>query len=269
MALADEVQMLFQQAGLGSLAGIVIGLAQEGVDDNTFMLRLQDTDAYKQRFAANEARRRAGLRVLAPGEYLQLEQAYRRVLSSAGLPAGFYDSPSDFQKWLEDDVDPSEIQERAKLASKYVANSDPAVREQLRTYYGIGDSELVAYTLDRKRGLDLLEKQASAVQLGAAATHQGLSLSRDRAEHFADLGQGANAEQGFSNIAALLPDATRLSAIHGGDDVTQTDLEDEVLGGLASAQRKRKRLADQEVGTFSGGSGVSRGSLGQRTSGAY
>lgn len=55
-ALSDELNLLFQQAGLGSLAGVVLGLAQEGVDDNTFMLRLQQTDAYKQRFAANQQR---------------------------------------------------------------------------------------------------------------------------------------------------------------------------------------------------------------------
>lgn len=191
------------------------------------------------------------------------------MLSSAGLPAGFYDQPSDFQAWIAGDVDPTEIKERANLATKYVTNTDPNVRNALRTFYGIGDSELVAYTLDRNRGLALLEKQAAAVSLGAAAGRQGLQLSRDRAEQFANLGQGANAEQAYATIADLLPDAARLSAIHSGADVGQADLEDEVLGGMASAKRKREGLVNKETGLFGGSSGVGRQSLGTRTAGSY
>lgn len=200
---------------------------------------------------------------------MALESAYGRVLSSAGLPRGFYDSPSDFAQWIADDVDPAEIQERAQDAAKWVANTDPEALAAWQTYYGIGQGDLVAYALDRKRGLDLLNKQANAVILGTAAGHQGLALSRARAEHFADLGAAGNAEQGFSTIAEALPGAQRLSSIYGGEDVTQTDLEDEVLGGLASARRKRQRLVNEEEASFGGSAGAGRSAFGRSTAGSY
>lgn len=185
------------------------------------------------------------------------------------MPAGFYDSPDDFTKWISDDVAPQEIQGRVQFAQQYVANTDPATKQALQSYYGIGDNDLVAYALDRQRALPLLEKQSQAVQLGAAANAQGLTLSRVRAEQFADQGAAGNARQAFSAIAEILPDAKRLSDIYGGEDVTQTDLEDEALGGLASAARKRKKLVEKETSSFSGSGGASRGSFGKSTAGSY
>lgn len=200
---------------------------------------------------------------------MQLESAYRQVLSSAGMPSGFYDQLSDFTKWIQDDVDPTEIQQRVNYAKKYVESQDAGTRQALRDFYGVGDNDLAAYFLDRTRGTALLEKQAQAIDIGAAAFDQGLSISRSRAEHFADLGAGANARQAFATVAEALPEAQRLSAIYGGENVTQTDLEDEALGGLASASRKRKTLVEKETSSFSGNGGASRGSFGRSTAGSY
>lgn len=190
------------------------------------------------------------------------------MLSYYGLPAGFYDSQEDFKGWIEKDVDPSEIGERAKLAAKYVANTDPQVRAALLNYYGIGDAELVAYTLDRSRGMEILQKQAAAVQIGAAAGRQGLSVARDRAEYFADLGVSGQAESAFSQIGEILPEAKRLSNIFAGNDYSQMDAEDEILGGMASAKRKRQKLVDSETSLWSGSSGYSRDQA-RSTAGAY
>jgi len=46
-----------------------------------------------------------------------------------------------------------------------------------------------------------------------------------------------------------------LGAIYG-DEYSQKTAEDELLGGSAEAARKRKKLSDQETGSFSGQSGV-------------
>jgi hypothetical protein len=54
----------------------------------------------KRRFAGNQQRRKLGLPVLSPREYLETEAAYRQVMESAGLPRGFYDSPDDFSSWI-------------------------------------------------------------------------------------------------------------------------------------------------------------------------
>jgi hypothetical protein len=37
-------------------------------------------------------------------------------MQEAGLPAGFYDSPSDFGNWIANNVSPDEIQNRVSKA---------------------------------------------------------------------------------------------------------------------------------------------------------
>lgn len=186
-------------------------------------------------------------------------------MNYAGLPAGFYDSPDDFANWIGGAVSPKEIEDRVGVISKWVTNADPSVKQSLLDYYGVGDQELIAYGLDRNRAAPLLQKQAAAAELGAAAIRQGLTLEKTRAELFAD--QGANAGA-FSNVAQVLPDAQKLGAVYG-TDYTQADAENEFLGGLASAQRKRQTLAQKEVDSFSGNGGATPKGLGRGTAGSY
>lgn len=222
------------------------------------------------RFAANDARRRNGMRVLSPAEYLSLESAYRRVLSANGLPAGFYDSPDDFRAWLEGDVDPTEIQARAKQAADWVANTDPSVRQAFQDFYGVGDSELVAYALDRKRGLSLLERTAQAVTIGAAGIRHGINVTAAEAEQYANQGKAQIADQALSAASEVLPEAQRLSAIHTGEDYGEQDAKDEFLGTTASARRKRRQLVEQEQALFSGSTGQTTQSLRSKsTAGSY
>lgn len=49
-------------------------------------------------------------------------------MRAAGLPEGFWDSQGDFKTFIENDVDPTEMQERVNVAARYVANTDPYVR---------------------------------------------------------------------------------------------------------------------------------------------
>jgi hypothetical protein len=259
---------IFKRYGLETLAPKILEYVRSGYSEDTMTILLQDTDEYKQRFAANDARRAAGLRVLSPAEYLQLESAYHSVVRSAGLPQGFYDSPDDFKNWIAGDVDPTEVRDRVQMWSAFVGSADPTVKQVLRDYYNVGDAELVAYYLDEKRALPILERQAQAVVVGAAARKQGLSVSESRARYFADLGAAGGADQAYGQVASILQEAKRLNEIHAGS-LSQEDVEDELLGGLASARRKREQLAGQEAGLFSGSSGLTRQTLGKSTTGSY
>ena len=69
----DLLYAQFKQYGLESLVEGIKGLIQENVSPSEFAIRLQDTDAYKKRFAANQDRIKAGLRALTPAEYIGLE----------------------------------------------------------------------------------------------------------------------------------------------------------------------------------------------------
>jgi hypothetical protein len=101
---ATILQNVFAQYGLGSLAGQITGFIQQGYSADAISILLQNTPEYKQRFAANDARLKKGLPALSPAEYIATERSYRQVMSAAGLPLGFYDQTSDFQKFLENDM---------------------------------------------------------------------------------------------------------------------------------------------------------------------
>lgn len=265
------MQQIWASYGLASLGGKILEFAQQGVTQpDTLEVLLRQTPEFKQRFAANEKRISQGLNALSIGHYLQLEDTYKSILSSAGLPTGFYDEPGDLAEWIAGDVDPDEIRERVAMAQSVVNSSDPTVKQQLMEFYNLGEGDLVAYFLDQPRAKKLFDvRQAfGTAQVGAAAARQGLDVGKARAQQIFDAGFGEQANAGFAQAARVLPRARQLSAIYG-EDYTQTDAEDEFIFGTASAAAERERLVGREVANFSGRSGAGRGSLARRRSGTF
>lgn len=264
----EYLRRTFDGWGLGSLAPKILEFIQQGYDADTIMLMLQDTSEYKTRFAGNERRKAAGLPVLSPAEYLATERQYRQVMQAAGLPGGFYDSYDDFTGWISGDVSPAEIQERVSIASSALYNSDSHYLQTLKSY-GLGDGDLVAYMLDTKKALPLLQKQVRAAQVGAEASRNSLGITQSRAEYFADMGvTGDQARQAYQSIGENVETAGKLGAMYG-ESFGQSDLEDELLGGSGLASAKRKRLSMKEASRFSGKSGVGDKALSGRSRGEY
>ncbi len=73
------LRMEFEQYGLGSLVTDIKNLLINDTPVSEFGLRLRGTDAYKDRFKANEARIAAGLSALSPAEYVALEDQYQNT----------------------------------------------------------------------------------------------------------------------------------------------------------------------------------------------
>lgn len=253
----------FDKYNLGSLSDRIFGYLKEGYSADTIFLLLQETPEYKKRFSGNEERVKQGLPVLSPDEYLSVEQSYRQILQTAGLPKGFYDQPNDFVGWIGRNVSPSEIQSRVDLATQATVLANPSYREALKQM-GIQDSELTAYFLDQNRALPLIQKAAATAAVGAGALAQGLTFDRQYAETLATQGVTAQqAREGYSQIAGELPELSKLGSIYG-DEFTQRTAEQAVLEGNAGAGEKRRRLASQERAQFGGAAGAARGGLSQR-----
>jgi hypothetical protein len=257
------LQGLFNQYGLGSLAGKIYDFVKQGYGADTIALLLQDTAEYKTRFAGNEARKKAGLAVLNPADYLSTEAAYRQILSSAGLPKGFYDNPADFTKWIADDVSPTEIKSRVDLAVAATGQANSAYKDALFQMYGINESDLTAYFLDRKRAEPILKKQAAAGAIGAAAIRRGFAANTLDLEGYATLGITADqAEQAYAQISSGFSTMLGLAGRYG-EAWNQREAEQEVFtpgasrGGQEAASEKGKRLRSQERALFSGGRGSS------------
>ncbi|MEU3522330.1 hypothetical protein AB0E62_00380 [Streptomyces sp. NPDC038707] len=258
------LKSLFNGYGLGSLAGRIYDYVKQGYGADTISLLLQDTKEYKTRFAGNEARIKAGLPVLSPADYLATESAYRQVLSSAGLPKGFYDNPADFTRWISADVSPTEIKDRVDLATQAVAQSNPAYRQALFKMYGIQESDLTAYFLDRKVAEPILKKQAAAAAIGAAAIRRGFAANKLDLEGYATMGVTADqAEQVYGQIAdsmdTMLNIAGRFGSVWNQRLAEQEAFTPGAVSapGQESASALGKRLRSQERAMFSGGQGSS------------
>lgn len=257
------LKSLFGQYGLGSLAGKIYDFVKQGYGADTIAILLQDTSEYKTRFAGNEVRAKAGLAVLNPADYLATEAAYRQILSSAGLPKGFYDNPADFTKWIADDVSPTEIKSRVDLAVSATGQANPQYKQALFNMYGINEADLTAYFLDRKRAEPILKKQAAAGAIGAAAIRRGFGTNVLDLEGYATLGITADqAEQAYAQIAEGFESMLGIAGRYGSS-WSQREAEQELFTpgaassyGKESAFEKGKRLKSQERALFAGSGGA-------------
>jgi len=257
------VSALFNSYGLGSLSGKIYDYVKNGYSADTISILLQDTKEYKERFAGNELRKKAGLPVLSAGEYLATEASYRQIMESAGLPSGFYDQPSDFNSWIGKNVSPSEIQTRVDLATQATILANPNYKKALNAM-GISDGELTSYFLDQKKALPYIQKAAATAAIGAQALQNNLAFDQTYAESLATSGITADqAAQGYSQIAQEAGTMKDLASIYG-TSYTQREAEEATFRGNASAVNKRKGLASQERANFSGAAGGARAGFGQR-----
>lgn len=252
----------FKSYGLESLVPDIQNYMQNNIGPEEAKVLLKQTTAYKTRFAGNETRYKAGLNVLSEAEYLGLEDKYSALLKQYGQQN--LATKSEFATLIGADVSATELNSRLNMAVTRVQQADPNIMKALKTYYpGVSDTDLVGYFLMPDKKLPELEQKVTAGEISAAAAQYGLTTpSMATAEELAKLGvDQAAARTGYQNVAQVLPTSQKLGQIYG-TDYTQATAESEFLKGNASAQRKRRQLAELEQAAFGGQSGVSTAGAG-------
>lgn len=259
---------LFESYGLGTLAPQIVDYVKAGYGPDVVTTLLTESKEYKARFKANEARRKAGLRVLSPAEYIQTENAYKSTMRNYGLPKGFYDQQSDFEKFLAGDVSPQELEQRVQGARATVLSDDPMVRDTYKAWYasGLNEGDAIAALLDPNRALPDIEKKANAAKLGAASNRQGVGIDKVRAQELINMGVNAdNAQAQFGQVAQINQNAGHLAQRYGLEYNGQLDAENAVFLNDAAATQRIKKLGSRETAEFGGrGVGDSR-SLGNQS----
>lgn len=247
--------------------GKVIG-PNSTVDD--IGIQLRDSKAFQERFPANQTLKAQGKPQYSVSQYLRLESDYKQALQSAGMPAGFYDQPQDFQGFIANDVSVQEVAARAELGYRAVRQSDPQVVAEFKRLYGVSEGELAAYFIDPERMRPTFdryeaERQARAAQIAAAGTQQaGMTISQQQAEQLARAGiSGEQAQQGFQALG------DQQDIIQGGMVGEQAFTQEEAIGGTfgtnaearrAINERRRRRQAEFEAGgSFAGQQGTQTG----------
>jgi len=258
----DALTAMLKGWGLQALAPDVLKLIQQGHDQGNIPTLLQDTEGYKKRFAGNEVRKQKGMPVLSPGEYLSTEQSYRQIMESNGLPAGFYDQPSDFADWIGKDVAPQEVQTRVGYAVDAAQRLDDGTKKAFQDYYGVNAAHLTSFFLDQGRAMPQIQQAARAAQIGGSAIGGGLDVNTTLAEklalsNVADANLGTTAQQVVSDTKNV----GKLSQLYGGDTFGVDQAGADQFFGDAEAKKRKQRLTAQEQATFAGNSGVGKSSL--------
>jgi hypothetical protein len=263
----DVINDLLRMYGLEELTTFVGNIITQSdvVDTNVLLGEIRQQPQYQQRFAANEARRRAGLNVLSEQQYLALEDTYRQYMRASGLPANFYDSNEDFQNLIANDVSPGEFAERVNQGYEAVRFADPAVISQMQELYGVGEGELAAYFLDPEKATPVLLQRARTAQTAAGAAQAGMQLSAAEAERLAQ--EGITQQQARAGAAAITQAEELFQPTTGEQDGAFT--REEQLGAVfgtdpAAAQRLRQRQRRRQA-AFEGGGGFAQGAGGQVT----
>jgi hypothetical protein len=274
-ALLEEAFKLY---GLDSLVPIIRGYMEDDLGVEQAKLKLKTEQVYKDRFKGNELRRSKGLNVLSEDKYLELENDYSETLRSYGLSDYFgvaTDATSRLtrqQKMADvigNDISAVEFKDRIKTVVTRVNMADANVKNELKAFYNITDTDLVKYFLNPAEGIDTLKEKVTTAEISAASITQGLGkTSLGTAQELARLGiDRAEALAGYSKIAEYLPTAEKLSSIYKEEGITYNKAtgEEEQFKGLASAKRARERLKQSETSAFSGGPGTSQFSLKNKT----
>ena len=262
--------------GLEELVPEIKKFMEAGLGSNQAGVELRKTQAYITRFKGNEIRRSTGLNVLSEAEYLALEDSYSQTLRAYGLQNYFgidrKVKTAAMSDIIGNDISAVEFKDRIDTVVTRVNNADPTIKKTLNSFYNITDTDLVKYFLNPKENLPKLQEKVTAAEIGSAALGQGLLTDVARATALAQLGvTKEKAMEGYAAIGQVLPTTTKLGQIYGeeGINYTQTTAEEEVFAQLESARRKRMKLAEKEVGSFSGASGLAKGALGRGTSGTF
>jgi hypothetical protein len=281
---------MFSNVGLGqtfidSLVSSIDKVYNENImpTDEQILNSIYSSDAYKTRFAANEAIKKRmaegkglpGDRLLTPAEYIKTEDAYREVLQTAGLPTGFYDTQDDFTKLIENSISTAELTERVNIAADALSKADKDIVNALQSYYGMSTGDLTAYLLDKDKAFNVInsryqytteeaKKMYGAAEIGGAAGRAGMDATKGFAEEIYASGKGSMAEQAFQGAARQQADYKRLLGLYG-EEAGNEDLAREslALAGGTDVALKTKKLASKERAKFATRSALDRTSLGR------
>lgn len=224
---------------------------------------MQGSTAFAERFPANKILRDANKGQKSVSEYLRLEADYKNILSSAGMPAGFYDDPKDFQNWIANDTSPLEIQGRVEQGYQAVKNASPQVVEQFKRLYGASEGDLAAYFIDPERAKPTFDRyqaqrEARAAVVASQAQQQAnIALTAQQSEELVRAGVETQqqAQAGFMDIQnqQQLFSTTTAEAASGQQAITQEEQIAGTFGTNAAARqkieaRKRKRTAEFQAG---------------------
>jgi hypothetical protein len=252
--LGDEITAIYQGTGVDRFGKKFDEIPTTG---EGFYLALINTKSYYDRFGkVNEDRLAKGFKALDERTIIGMEDEYQQVLQAYNQPAGFYDSPADYQTFLKNNYSKADVASALQASSDFVAAKDPAIRKELQDLFGIDDAALTAYFADPNKGQKILENIAGKNMNTAAALIAG--LSREDATVGQQYGAGSftyeQNRQRYSQAAKSLETTGNLASIYGENFGAKEAIAAEF--GDAAAQAQASRIRQTGLAAFGGTSAV-------------
>ena len=243
--------------GLASLIPDLEDILTEGVSPEVAMLRLRETEAYKERFKGNLERQRKGLRPLTEAEYLETETALKTVLrryGGDGSDIGRMNADEAIESWIGNDVSPQELNDRFSAYRDNYLNQPQWVRDAW-TQHGFTPWQAMMAAADPSVSETELMSSLNTFAVGAEALQaygeDRFNFDSNRFEEYAQRGVTRDeAQRAFGEVASREEREGFLSGLGAGERLTRADQEREVLFGDAEVRERRRRVLDEEAARF-------------------
>ena len=267
----EDFRANLRLAGLGTLADKIDEYIKQDLTASQIKINLVGTEEYKTRFPGMAALAKAG-KAMSEAAYISTEKAYDTVLRAQGLDTSVFGTTAKYGSYIANQVSPVEFETRVGIAADRV-NKNSDVVAALNNYYGVSKTGAISYLLDPNLGLNIVQKEARAAEIGAAAAATNFSFGEGQV--------GAGVAESFINAAGTqdlvslkteFGKARNLANVQGSlasiEGQKYSDL-DAVTAVLAQDQQKileSQRRAAREAARFSGSSGATAGSLATESS---
>ena len=240
---------------------LIVSLLLDDAPSEVILSEIRQTDAYADRFRGIDARKTAGFNAISEFEYIQIEDAYRKLLTDFNLADIFIPDEDSFRNFVGEriarDISAAELSRRLDRGYAAVADSGIFVKEAFQQFYGFEptDAQIALYFLDPTRGLEEIEAAAATSLIGGQALRYGLNITRIRADLLRQGGVSTEfASQGFADIAREQPQLESLAKIHSFSPLSQIDLEGFFFHEDPEIAKRRSRIFRTALGEFQGGS---------------
>jgi len=251
-------------AGLDSLADVMDEYIKQDLTASQIKINILKTPEYAQRFPGMKALQDKNM-AINEATYISMERGYQQTLRAYGLNNDVLGTRERLGGLIANQVSPSEFESRVSTAADRVSkNTD--VMAALQNYYQISPSTAITWLLDPKVGIELVNKEVRAAEIGAAADQAGFkNVGAGVAESFIN----ASGKQDLTALKAEFGKAFNFAQQQGRlEDIEGTDKSGNDISAIKTIleQNQSEMLqsqlrAQREISRFSGNSGLGTMSL--------
>lgn len=260
-AAFQQMQMLLESYGLGSLSDFLWERFVEGDTPIQIDQKLRETREFKDRFFAIDRLLSDRGIAVSPEEVIEFEVAALQIFDEAGFPNGFYDSTRDVQELFARGYSVRELANLTEQALRFADAADPALIQAAESFFGSSaPNAIAAFAFDRDLAVPALTNLINQAELTGEAGRFGFRLGRRTAARLAEAGFGpAQARERFAflnrdDIQALRVNRPgEANQIGGRSSIGLGTAIDEVFLGVGNALENR---AQSRLARFAGRTGI-------------